>query len=462
MPLVSPRDGTDIGVVAEASPADVDLAVAAAQAGFRVWREVPPLDRAARLRQIATVIRDNAEELAMIDAIDCGNPFTALKFDMELSASFMDYFAGLVTEMKGASVPMGPDTLNVSVREPLGVVVKIGAFNHPFMFSAGKAAAALAAGNAVIVKPADQAPLSVLRFVELIEGILPDGCYNVVTGGRGTGAALASHPGVAKVSLIGSVAAGRAILAAGAQTIKPALLELGGKNALIAFSDADPDEVAAAAVAGMNFAWCGQSCGSTSRIMLHEDIHDAVLEGILERVAQFVPGDPCSPSARMGALVSAGHMSRVLDFIRTGTEEGARLVHGGGRPKDPALQRGYFVEPTIFADVAPHMRIAREEIFGPVAAVMKWSDEAEMLRIVNSVEYGLTCGIWTDDIHTALRTAAAVEAGYVWVNDAGGKHYLGAPFGGYKQSGMGREECLGELLSFTQEKNIHLRLRKSA
>ena len=397
----------------------------------------------------------------MIDAANCGNPVHEMVRDAQVAAAQLDFFAGLVTEMKGASIPMGPDAVNFSVREPLGVVARIFPFNHPFMFAAGKSAAPLAAGNAVIVKPPDQAPLSSLRLAELVDGLFPAGVFNVLPGDRDTGAALAAHRDVAMVAIIGSVPAGRAVMRAASDTVKPLLLELGGKNALIAYADADPDDVAGGAVGGMNFTWCGQSCGSTSRAFVHRAIYDAVIERVKARVAAFRPGIATDPATTMGAIVSAAQLERVLGYIASARSEGARLVYGGNRPSDPALQRGFFVEPTVFCDVTPTMRIAREEIFGPVLAILPWSDEAEMLRQVNAVDYGLTCSIWTRDLDTALRTAGNVQAGYVWINEVG-RHFLGAPFGGVKQSGLGREECLAELLAFTQEKNIHVRLARRA
>jgi betaine-aldehyde dehydrogenase len=317
------------------------------------------------------------------------------------------------------------------VREPLGVVAKILPFNHPFMFSAGKIAAPLAAGNSVIVKPPEQAPLSTLRFTELIDGLLPPGVFNVATGGREAGQALTAHGDIAMLSVIGSIATGRAVMRGAADGIRPVLLELGGKNALIAFADADPFAVADAMIAGMNFGWCGQSCGSTSRAFIHAGIYDAVLEHLRRGCAAIRPGLPTEPETKMGAI--------------------------GSRPTDPKLANGFFIDPTVFVDVTPEMRIAREEIFGPVLSVLRWDDEAAMVRAVNALDYGLTCSIWTNDLATAHRAASAVEAGYVWVNEVG-RHFLGTPFGGYKQSGIGREECLEELISYTQEKNIYIRL----
>jgi betaine-aldehyde dehydrogenase len=454
----NPSTGESLGRVAVCDAEDIDAAVAAAQSGFGPWRALPALERARMLRRIADVVRRHAEELALIDAANCGNPIREMTSDAMVAAAQLDFFAGLVTEMKGASIPMGPNAVNFSVREPLGVVARIVPFNHPFMFAAGKSAAPLAAGNAVVVKPPDQAPLSALRLAELIGDLLPAGVFNVVPGDREAGSALARHRDVAMVAIIGSVAAGRAVMRAASDTVKPLLLELGGKNALIAYPDADPAEVAAAVVAGMNFTWCGQSCGSTSRAFVHDAIYERVLEEVATRVRAFRPGIATEPETTMGAIVSEAQLERVLGYIETGRREGARLLCGGARPADSRLAQGFFVEPTVFADVAATMKIAHEEIFGPVLCVLRWSDETRMLGEVNAVEYGLTCSIWTNDLSTAHRTAATVRAGYIWINEVG-RHFLGAPFGGVKQSGFGREECLEELLRFTQEKNIHVKLR---
>ena len=454
---VSPGNGLSLGKVADAGADDVDAAVASAKAAFKEWRRILPLERAKILRRIAEILRENANELAMIDAADCGNPVREMVSDAMIAAAQMEFFAGFVTEMKGSSIPMGPDVVNFSVREPLGVVGRIIPFNHPFMFCAGKSAAPLAAGNTVIVKPPEQAPLSSLRLAELIGGLLPAGVFNVVPGGREAGQRLASHPDVAMIALIGSVPTGRAVMKAASDTVKRTMLELGGKNALIAFPDADPDEVADAVIGGMNFTWCGQSCGSTSRAFIHEKIYDAVVARVKEKITYFKPGIPTDPATTMGAIVSKTQFDRVMSYIESAKSEGAKLIAGGGPPSDPALAEGLFIEPTVFA-VTGKNRIAREEIFGPVLGVFKWRDEAEMLAEVNQVEYGLTASIWTNDLNVAHRTAMAVEAGYVWINEFG-KHFLGAPFGGFKQSGLGREECFEEMLSFTQEKNIHVKLK---
>jgi betaine-aldehyde dehydrogenase len=456
---ISPGTGEPLGKVVDGSAADAEAAIAAAKAAFPEWRRLPPLERAKMLRAIADVLRKNGEELAMIDAADCGNPYAEMVRDAQMGAAQLDFYAGLVTEMKGASIPMGPDAVNFSVREPFGVVGRIIPFNHPFMFVAGKSAAPLAAGNTIVVKPPEQAPLSSLRLAELIDGILPPGVWNLVPGGKEVGQVLASHPDVAKVALIGSVPTGRAVMKAAADTLKPVTLELGGKNALIAFADADLDAVSAAVVDGMNFTWCGQSCGSTSRAFVHEKIYDAVLERVKHSVKRYKPGIPTDPATTMGSIVSKVQYDRVLRYIEAGKQDGARLIAGGKSPSDPNLAKGFYVEPTVFADVTMDMRIGKEEIFGPVLSIFKWRAEDEMLAQVNQVEYGLTCSIWTNDLATAHRVAAAVEAGYVWINEVS-KHFLGAPFGGYKQSGVGREEGIEELLSFTREKNIHINLKR--
>ena len=363
------------------------------------------------------MLRENGGELAMIDAADCGNPIAEMVSDATIAAAQIEFFAGLVTEMKGASIPMGPDRLNFSVREPLGVVGRIVPFNHPFMFAAGKAAAPLAAGNTVVMKPPEQAPLSALRLAELIDGLLPPGVFNVVPGGKEAGAALASHPDVAKIALIGSVPTGRAVMRAAADTLKAVLLELGGKNALIAYPDADPEAVAGGVVGGMNFTWCGQSCGSTSRAFVHEKIYDAVLERVKAQDQALQARHPDRSRDHHGRDHQPGAVRPGDDIHRLGQERKARGCSPAAGGRTIRLAKGLFIEPTIFADVKPSMRIGKEEIFGPVRRCLKWKDEATMFEQVNPVEYGLTASIWTNDLTTAHRAAATVEAGFVWIND---------------------------------------------
>ena len=461
MPISSPATGEPLGVAGIGDAEDVGRAVSAAANAFPEWRDMPAQARAARIREAAAILRRNAEELAWIDALDGGNPFNAMLYDVEISASYMDYFAGLVTEIKGATIPIGAGILNYTMREPLGVIARIGAFNHPLLF-VSKAGAPLAAGNTVVLKPADQTPLSALRVAELWDGVFPPGVFNVVTGGRDAGVALVEHPKVAKIGFIGSVAAGRAVMQAAGRTLKALTLELGGKNALIGCADAGIDELADGVVRGMNFRYVtGQSCNSTSRVFLHEDIHDAALAAIVERVAALKMGLPSDRDAEVGCLSSQAQFDKTLSYIRMGLEDGARLALGGRRSADPRLAQGFFVEPTVFADVTDDMRIAREEIFGPVVSVLRWKDEDDMLARVNALEYGLTCSIWTHDLDRAHRLASRVQAGSIWVNGAS-THYVGVPFGGYKQSGMGREESIEELLACTQIKNVNVTLRTRA
>jgi betaine-aldehyde dehydrogenase len=461
-PVSSPATGEALGVVSVGGTQDVAQAVEAADKAFAGWRDTPAQERAACVRAASAALRKHAEELAWIDAIDGGNPFAAMLYDVEISASYMDYFAGLVTEMKGVTIPISGTVLNYTMREPLGVIARIGAFNHPLLFVGGKAGAPLVAGNTLIVKPAEQTPLSALRVAELWDGIFPPGVFNVVTGGRDAGAALVDNPRVAKIGFIGSVGAGRAVMQAAGKSLKQLTLELGGKNALIACADAGIDEVADGVVRGMNFRYVtGQSCNSTSRVFLHEDIHDKALEAIVSRVASLKLGLPSDRDAEVGCLSSKAQFDKTLSYIAMGLEDGARLALGGRRSADPRLAGGFFVEPTVFADVKDDMRIAREEIFGPVVSVLKWRDEDDMLRRVNALEYGLTCSIWTHDLDRAHRLAARVQAGYIWVNGAS-THYVGVPFGGYKQSGMGREESIEELLACTQIKNVNVSLRGKA
>lgn len=455
---INPATGAPILAVAQASAGDTELAIEAAHRAFPAWKALAPAQRAACLRKAAEILRTHAQTLAMVDAIDTGNPVAEMVADAHVAASSLEFFAGLIPMIQGSTIPVADDSFHYTEREPLGVVARIVAYNHPLMYAAAKIAAPLAAGNTVIVKAPDQAPLSCLKLAELLDGVFPPGVFNMLTGGKECGQVLASHPLVRKVTLIGSVATGKAILRSAADTLKPTLLELGGKNALVAYPDADIEALVQGAVRGMNFTWAGQSCGSTSRVFLHQSIHDEVLGRIAERVMlMHRPGDPTDPATTMGPLVSRAQCDRVLSFIASAREEGARLVLGGAQPDAPALRAGYYVQPTIFADVLPHMRIAREEIFGPVMSVFRWSDEEELFRQVNGTEYGLTASVWTRDLKRAHKAVRQLQAGFIWVNQTS-RHYLGVPFGGSKHSGLGREECLEEMLDFTEIKSVNIQL----
>ncbi|MNX95241.1 2-formylbenzoate dehydrogenase [compost metagenome] len=455
---INPAYNEVIAQAPVADAADVDAAVLAAHSAFPGWAATPPAERARYLRKAAGVLREHALPLAQLDALNNGNPVRALAHDAGFAADCLEYFAGLATEIKGETIPMGDGNLNYTIQEPLGVIARIVAYNHPLMFAAARLAAPLAAGNVVVVKAPDQAPLSILKLAELVGGLFPPGVVNFLCGGRECGDAMGKHPLVRKVTLIGGVPTGRAVMKTAADNLKPVLLELGGKNALIAYPDAGIKGLVDGIIGGMNFTWSGQSCGSTSRVFLHESIHDPVLEQVVRLLPErHKPGIPTDPATTMGSLVSRAQLDKVEHYVRIGQEDGGRLVCGGRRPADPALKDGFFHEATIFADMQPHMRLAREEVFGPVMSVFKWADEDTLFDQVNGVDFGLTGSIWTQDLNTAHRAAKRMQTGYVWINNSS-QHFMGAPFGGVKQSGIGREECFAELLEFTYTKNVNIKL----
>jgi len=453
-PTINPSNSELLGVVPAADEADVDYAVAAGKAAFYDWSSMGVSKRAVYLNQLADAIDANAEHLALMDAVDSGNAYPGMLGDMKWTSDTYRYFAGLVTEMKGETMSRQPGHLNLTLRQPYGVVAKINPFNHPFRFCAEKAASALAAGNTVVIKGPEQAPLSSLRFGEIAEQILPPGVINILTGDGRTGSAMVRHKDVNRIGFVGSVETGRKIAVDAAPGLKEVTLELGGKNPIIIFPDADPKKAAAAAVKAMNMSRQGQSCSSTSRVLVHESLHSAVVEEMVRIVHSISIGMPWLDDVDMGPIVSEQQYDRILNFVAFGQEDGARLIAGGGRPDNPNLAKGFFIKPTIFDGVTAGMRIGKEEIFGPVMSVMTWSDFDEMIETVNGVMYGLTASIVTNDFAFAMKTAEQVEAGYVWINSSG--RYLGAPYGGWKQSGIGTEESYEELLSYTRVKNVNM------
>ncbi len=452
---INPSTSEKLAEVPFAGTRDVDRAVDAAKKAFPEWSRIPLKERAACLEKFAARIREQAETLALIDSVDSGNALAGMRGDMTWTADTLDYFAGLILEIKGETFSNGPRHMNFTRRQPYGVVAKINPFNHPFRFCAEKAAAPLAAGNCVVIKGSEQAPLSSLRIGELADGIFPPGVVNVITGDGKTGSELVRHPDVRRIGFVGSVPTGRTIARDAADGLKRVTLELGGKNPIIIFPDADPKKAAGAAIKGMNMNRQGQSCSSTSRVFVHASIHDAVVEELVRQAEALPIGFPWLHGNEVGPIVSQRQYERVMGFIESGKAEGAKLMTGGGKPADERLKNGFFVSPTVFDGVNPAMRIAREEIFGPVMSVFTWSDYEDMLATANGVEYGLTAAIVTNDLAKAMETAERVDAGYVWINSNG--RYLGAPYGGWKQSGLGEEECFDELLSYTQIKNVNLR-----
>src|SRR5215510_3443898 len=416
---INPATEETLGRVPHGTAADVNRAVAAAEAAHPAWAALEPKERAKLLKKLAAKLREKTDEILRIEVVDTGNTITKMRADVASAGDTLEFYSGFATEIKGETIPASAKNLHFTVREPYGVVGRIIPFNHPIKFAANALAAPLMAGNCVVLKPPETSPLSATMLGEICSEVMPAGVVNIVTG-------------------LG-LPAGRAIQRAAAEGgIKHVTLELGGKNPLIAFPDMDPDIVAKIAVAGMNFAWQGQSCGSTSRLLLHEDLYKPVLERVVERVKSLRLADPLDDKAQMGPINSRRHYERVISMVQSGVSDGAKLMTGGKRPGGGDFARGYWLEPTVFADVNPGMRIAKEEIFGPVLSVFRWKDEQEALKLANSTEYGLTASIFTNDLKTAFRTARAVKSGYIWINGASG-HFYGTPFGGLKNSGLGRE-----------------------
>ncbi len=458
IPTYNPATGEQLGSVPLGDAEDVDRAVRAAHEAFPAWAETTGAERGARLRALAAALRQQREELAVLDAQNSGNVLSAMRKDVDWAADSLDYFAGLIPEIKGETLPGPAAEIAYTLRSPYGVVGKINPYNHPVRFAAEKLAAPLAAGNTVVIKPPEQAPLSTLVLGQMLAEILPPGVVNIVTGdGPTTGAALVRHPLVRRIALIGSVEAGRAVMRAASDELKTVTLELGGKNPLILFPDVPVEDAAEAAIGGMNLNRAGQSCSSTSRVFVHREMHERFIERLLSQLAGLRLGLPEAEESQVGCLISKEQYEKVLSYIETGKREGARLLAGGEPSEDPRLRRGYFVQPTLFDQVHPEMRIAQEEIFGPVISVLTWEDEEDMIRQANGVIYGLSAAVYTRDIARAHKVVRRLEAGYIWVNIPGG-HALGSPYGGIKQSGLGREECLEELLSYAQTKSIRMRL----
>ncbi len=453
---IDPATEETIGSTPAATAEDVERAVQAAQKAAPGWAETTAKERGNYMRRVAAKLRERQQEILHTEVRDTGNTIAKSDADVASAGNALDYYAGLGLEIKGMTVPASKENLHITLREPYGVVGRIVPFNHPIKFAANSLAAPLMAGNAVLVKPPEQSPLTATILAEICREILPPGVVNIVTGlGMPVGDTIARHPAIRRIGFTGSVPTGLAIQRAAAETcVKHVSLELGGKNPLIAFPDADPEVIAKAAVQGMNFSWQGQSCGSTSRLLLHESLHDRVLKDVLERVAALKLGSPLDQASQMGPINSKRHYERVCSMVEAGKTDGATLKFGGKRPAGRAFERGFWLEPTVFSDVKVGMRIAQEEIFGPVLSVFKWRDEEEAYRIANSTDYGLTASIWTNDLKTAMRAIRAVKSGFMWLNGTS-SHFTGVPFGGMKNSGLGREENLDELLSYTEMKTVH-------
>ncbi|MBC8647868.1 MAG: aldehyde dehydrogenase family protein, partial [Thermoanaerobaculia bacterium] len=451
----NPATGETLAQVAEAGREDLDRAVDAARRAFEAgpWADMKPRDRGRILRNAADLLRSRAETLGRVETLDNGKPiFESVKIDMPAAAECLSYFGEYADKLYGDTYPGRPDAFLMTLREPVGVVGAITPWNFPLLQAMWKIAPALALGNTVVLKPASVTPLTALLFAELLaEAGLPPGVFNVVPGpGALVGAAMAEHPGIDKISFTGETETGKTILRAAAGTVKRVSMELGGKSPNVVFADADLDAAARGAINGI-FYGKGELCSAGSRLLVEASVHDELMERVVDRAKKMVPGDPLNPKTRLGALVSEKQRENVERYVETGKREGAKLMAGGNRAAVDG--KGAFFEATVFDGVTPQMTIAREEIFGPVLATMTFRDEDEAVAVGNSTIYGLAAAVWSLDIKKALRTAKRLKAGTVWVN-AYNLYDPGLPFGGYKESGFGRERGHYALEEYTQVKSI--------
>lgn len=447
-----------LALVPDSDAADVDAAVAAAKEAFTSWKKLPARQRGALLIKIGDKLAEHQEELARIIASETGNALrTQARGEAASGVDIFRFYGQIASEQKGETLPLGDGLLSYTVREPVGVVGGIVPWNAPVTLSSLKIAMALAMGNTLVLKTAELAPLAVLKLAEWASDILPPGVLNVLTGtGERVGVPLSRHPDVAKLTFTGSTGVGKAILAAAADRIVPVTLELGGKSPAIVFSDSDDDATVDGVIAGMRFTRQGQSCTAGSRLYLHEDIFDSFLKKLTAKLGTFTIGDPLDEDTDIGAIVSEKQYDSVCRYIASAVDQGATLIAGGtDRPVDGS---GFFVAPTVITGAGEDWNVTREEVFGPVLVVIPWRDEEKVIAAANDSAYGLAGYVWTKDVSTAIRTANALEVGWVQVNRGGGQ-LPGMSYGGIKQSGLGREYSVeGALESFTQVKNVTIAL----
>ena len=459
--IENPAKRVTIAEVPRAAAADVDAAVEAAAKAFPAWSKVVPRECGRLLLKIADMLEARAEEIARTIALETGNALrTQARGEAKSTADIFRYFGGLGSELKGETIPLGEHVLSYTRREPLGVVGAIIPWNAPVMLAALKIAPALCAGNVMVMKAAEDAPLGVLMMAEVCQEFLPPGVLNVLTGyGEECGGPLANHAKIRKLSFTGSTEVGKIIMRAAAERIVPVSLELGGKSPSIVYPDADEEWAVDGIIAAMRFTRQSQSCTAGSRMFLHEDIFDSFLAKFQKKTTAFKIGDPLDEATDIGTIINNKQFTKVCKYVDEGLKRSdAKLVFGGLPPKSGPLSEGYFAIPTVFADRSNDWRLAREEIFGPVLVAIRWSDEAEAIRMANDSHYGLAAYVWTHDIGRGLRAAHAVESGWVQVNQGLGQS-PGMSYGGYKQSGIGREFSLeGMLDSFTQRKNVTVNL----
>ncbi|SFE89507.1 aldehyde dehydrogenase family protein [Alteribacillus iranensis] len=448
---VNASNGKMLSRIGRGGKEDIDRAAKAARAAFPDWADTTIEERSALLHKVADVIEENQERLKMIECLDTGRPLHEFDLDYELAIYQFRYFASAILTYEGASRPVQNGHLIVK-KEALGVCAQIIPWNVPMIMVSFKLAPALAAGNTVVLKPAEDASLSTMELAKLLQDILPSGVLNVVPGyGHEAGQSLIDHPDIDKLAFTGSVEVGRLVGKTAGERILPVTLELGGKAPHIVFPDVDIDRAVENATLGYTF-FNGESCILGTRLLVHEDIYDQFVEKLIDRAKEVKIGDPSDRSTRLGALINEKQGKRVLGYFDIAREEGAKILYGGNRVTVTDHEYGYFIEPTII-EAEPHMRISQEEIFGPACTVTKWSDVEEVIQIANDVDYGLAAGIMTEDLENALNTANKLEAGSVWINQYF-NFQSGAPFGGYKNSGVGREYSKEALDSYTQSKTI--------